>query len=73
MHNTISNSKMWNGSTTSNSDISYYYMPFLENDSIQFKLITDQLPNKEFIKYVQIDHLTNTIFIGTDNCSRVII
>lgn len=37
------------------------------NNSIHFKLITDQLPNKEFIKYVQIDHLTNTIFIGTDN------
>ncbi len=37
------------------------------NNTIDLKLITDQLPNKEFIKYVQIDHLTNTIFIGTDN------
>ncbi len=37
------------------------------NDKIQLNLITDQLPKNEFIKYVQIDEITNTIYIGTDN------
>jgi signal transduction histidine kinase len=43
-----------------------FLLTFL-NDKIQLNLITDQLPKNEFIKYIQVDNLTNTIFIGTDN------
>ena len=35
------------GSTTQNSDVSYYYMPFLNNDSIQFKLKINSEENQK--------------------------
>ena len=31
------------------------------------RLITDEIPFKEIIKYIQIDALTKTIYLGTDN------
>lgn len=37
------------------------------DNKVKLELITDQLPKNEFIKYVQIDNVTNTIYIGTDN------
>jgi signal transduction histidine kinase len=42
------------------------------NNEIKLKLITDQLPKNEFIKYVQIDNITNTIYIGTDNRGLIV-
>jgi signal transduction histidine kinase len=30
-------------------------------------LITNQIPDKEFVRFIQIDKLTNTIYLGTDN------
>ena len=43
------------------------YSIIYENFKLKFNLITDQLPKNEFIKYVQIDNVTNAIYIGTDN------
>jgi signal transduction histidine kinase len=37
------------------------------NNQFGFVLITNQIPEKEFVKYIQIDDLTNTIYLGTDN------
>lgn len=37
------------------------------NNQFKTELITNQLPEKEFIKYIQVDQLTNTIYLGTDN------
>ena len=42
------------------------------NNEIKIKLITDQLPKNEFIKYVQIDNITNTVYIGTDNRGLIV-
>ena len=39
----------------------------IEQDKLIFSLVTDQLPNNEFIRYLQVDELTKTIFLGTDN------
>ena len=39
----------------------------INENKVRLDLITDQLPKNEFIKYIQVDNLTNTIFIGTDN------
>ncbi len=39
----------------------------LINNELITELITNQLPEKEFIKYVQMDPLTSTIYLGTDN------
>jgi len=44
----------------------------LNKDVLSTKLITDQLPEKEFINYIQIDKLTNTIYLGTDNRGMLI-
>jgi signal transduction histidine kinase len=38
-----------------------------KNNQFDFVLITNQLPENEFVKYIQIDDLTNTIYLGTDN------
>jgi len=38
-----------------------------KNNQFSFILITNQIPEKEFVKYIQIDDLTNTIYLGTDN------
>jgi hypothetical protein len=38
-----------------------------ENNQLQLNLITDQCPTNDFVKYIQIDNLTHTIYIGTDN------
>ena len=43
-----------------------------QNNQIILYLITDQLPTNEFIKYVQIDNVTNTIYIGTDNRGLIV-
>ena len=43
------------------------YLLSIYNNQVRLNLITDQLPKNEFIKYVQIDNVTNTIYIGTDN------
>lgn len=43
------------------------YLLSINNNQVRLNLITDQLPKNEFIKYVQIDNVTNTIYIGTDN------
>jgi signal transduction histidine kinase len=44
----------------------------LVNDKIQLNLISNQVPINEFIKYVQIDNLTNTIYLGTDNRGLIV-
>lgn len=33
----------------------------------ELELITSEIPKYEFIRYIQIDHLTNTLYLGTDN------
>jgi signal transduction histidine kinase len=43
------------------------YSILLENNAIHFEIITDQLPNKEYVRYLQIDTLSHTIYLGTDN------
>ena len=48
------------------------YILIYVNNEIKLKLITDQLPKNEFIKYVQIDNITNTIYIGTDNIGLIV-
>ena len=48
------------------------YILIYVNNEIKLKLITDQLPKNEFIKYVQIDNITNTIYIGTDNRGLIV-
>lgn len=42
------------------------------NNNINLTLISDQLPKNEFIKYVQIDKITNVIYIGTDNRGLIV-
>jgi signal transduction histidine kinase len=42
------------------------------NSKIISSLITDQLPTNEIIKYVQIDKVSNTIYIGTDNRGLIV-
>ena len=42
------------------------------NNQLTFELITDQLPDIDFIKYIQVDIVTNTIYIGTDNRGLII-
>ncbi len=44
----------------------------IKNGSLSTELITDQLPQQEFIKYIQIDKLTSTIYLGTDNRGMLI-
>ena len=46
---------------------SYLYKLIVKNNQFVFDLITDQLPEKEVVKYIQIDKLSNTIYLGTDN------
>jgi len=33
----------------------------------KLELITDEIPKYEFIRFIQVDHLTNTLYLGTDN------
>ncbi len=42
------------------------------NDELKLHLITDQFPTNEFVKYVQIDNITHTIYIGTDNRGLIV-
>ncbi len=42
------------------------------NHKIQLDLITDQFPKNEFVKYIQIDNITNTIYIATDNRGLIV-
>ena len=42
------------------------------NDKIVLNLITDQLPKNELIKYIQIDNVTNAIYLGTDNRGLIV-
>jgi signal transduction histidine kinase len=44
----------------------------LNNGFIATNLITDQLPEREFVKYIQIDKITKTIYLGTDNRGMLI-
>ena len=48
-----------------------YLVDFINNKVI-LKLITDQLPKNEFIKYIQIDDVTKAIYIGTDNRGLIV-
>jgi hypothetical protein len=48
-----------------------YILNYVSNE-IKLNLISDQLPKNEFIKYVQIDNITNTIYIGTDNRGLIV-
>ena len=48
------------------------YILIYVNNEIKLKLIKDQIPKNEFIKYVQIDNITNTIYIGTDNRGLIV-
>lgn len=43
------------------------YKLVLNNGILVAILITNQIPDKEFVKFIQIDKLTNTIYLGTDN------
>ncbi len=38
----------------------------IEKD-FKLELITDEIPKYEFIRFIQVDHLTNTFYLGTDN------
>lgn len=42
------------------------------NYKIQLKLISNQVPINEFVKYIQIDNITNTIYLGTDNRGLIV-
>ncbi len=42
------------------------------NNQIHLDLITDQFPKNEFVKYIQIDNITNTIYIATDNRGLIV-
>lgn len=42
------------------------------DNRLKFNLITDQMPDIDFIKYIQIDKETSTIYIGTDNRGLII-
>lgn len=44
----------------------------LFDEKLQFELVTDQLPEVDFIKFIQVDQVTNTIYIGTDNRGLII-
>ena len=48
------------------------YKIIIKNGQIFPSLITNQIPDKEFIKYIQIDKLTKTIYLGTDNRGMLI-
>ena len=48
-----------------------YNLKMVDN-KINLFLITDELPKSEFIKYIQIDKITNTIYIGTDNRGMIV-
>lgn len=43
------------------------YTLSFEKTKVILSLITDQLPRFEFIRQIQLDELTNTIYFGTDN------
>ena len=43
------------------------YKLVLNNGILVAILITNQIPDKEFVKFIQIDKLTNIIYLGTDN------
>ncbi len=45
----------------------FLYKVIIGLNGIEFKIITDQLPNSEFIHFMQMDIITNTIYLGTDN------
>ena len=42
------------------------------NHQLQLNLITDQFPTNEFVNYIQIDNITHSIYIGTDNRGLII-
>ncbi len=42
------------------------------NGKLFFNLITNQLPKDELVKYIQLDKITNTIYLGTDNRGLII-
>ena len=42
------------------------------NNKLNFTIITDQVPVNEFVKYVQLDDKTNTIYLGTDNRGLIV-
>jgi hypothetical protein len=48
-----------------------YVIEFNENKLIA-RLISNQIPSNELIKYLQIDKLTNTIYLGTDNRGLIV-
>jgi len=43
------------------------YSVHLIDNQISFELITDMIPKTEDIRFLKIDKLTNTIYLGTDN------
>ncbi|NDF60643.1 MAG: hypothetical protein EB100_06135, partial [Crocinitomicaceae bacterium] len=43
------------------------YTLSFDKTKVVLSLITDQLPKFEFIRQIQVDELTNTIYLGTDN------
>jgi signal transduction histidine kinase len=48
-------------------DLNFLYSLQLNGNKIDFKLITDQVPTTEDIRYFKFDKLTQSIFLGTDN------
>ena len=45
---------------------SLYTLNLIDNQ-FELELITDEIPKFEFIRQLQMDHLTKTIYLGTDN------
>ena len=43
------------------------YILNFDKQKVILSLITDELPKFEFIRQIQVDELTNTIYLGTDN------
>lgn len=43
------------------------YTLSFDKTKVVLSLITDKLPRFEFIRQIQVDELTNTIYLGTDN------
>ena len=43
------------------------YKVVMVGGKVQLNLISNQLPNSEFIHFMQMDELTHTIYLGTDN------
>lgn len=42
------------------------------NQHFKLQLVSNKIPDAEIIKYIQIDNVTNTIYLGTDNRGMIV-